>query len=109
LPPIGYTLPMIPAFIVRDPKILGGAPVFAGTEVPFRTLVEYRHAGLPLYEFLLDFPAVRREQGKKAWAWLLKQEADGVEQALGISLKPKPPPAPGRDTPNSSAGHSDHE
>jgi uncharacterized protein (DUF433 family) len=94
---------MMPAFIVRDPNIHGGAPVFAGTEVPFRTLVEYRHAGLPLYEFLLDFPAVRREQGKKAWAWLLKQEADGVEQALGISLKPKAASSPPRDSSKPSA------
>ena len=94
---------MMPAFILRDPKILGGAPVFTGTAVPFRTLVEYRHAGLPLYEFLLDFPAVRRAQGKQAWAWLLQQEANGVEQALGISLKPESPPAPGRDTARPSA------
>lgn len=45
-----------------DPEILGGTPVFFGTRVPFRTLLDYLEAGDPLTEFLDDFPTVTREQ-----------------------------------------------
>ena len=47
--------------IVRDPEILGGTPVFRGTRVPFRALVDYLEGGDTLDEFLDDFPTVRRE------------------------------------------------
>jgi uncharacterized protein (DUF433 family) len=50
------------ALIVRDPEILGGAPVFAGTRVPFQTFIEYLEAGDSLDTFLEDFPTVSREQ-----------------------------------------------
>jgi len=42
--------------------ILGGEPVFYGTRVPVKTLVDYLKAGDSLDDFLLDFPTVRREQ-----------------------------------------------
>lgn len=45
-----------------DPGILGGAPVFVGTRVPFQTLIDYLGGGQPLDEFLEDFPSVSREQ-----------------------------------------------
>lgn len=47
--------------ITRDPEILGGAPVFAGTRVPFDALVDYIEGGQTLGEFLEDFPTVSRE------------------------------------------------
>ena len=47
--------------ITRDPDILGGAPVFRGTRVPFQTLLDYLEAGQTLDEFLDDFPTVTRE------------------------------------------------
>ena len=46
----------------RDPDILGGTPVFAGTRVPVQNLIDYLAAGDDLDEFLDDFPSVRREQ-----------------------------------------------
>ena len=48
--------------IQRDPDILGGTPVFVGTRVPVKTLIDYLEAGHPLSEFLDDFPSVTREQ-----------------------------------------------
>ena len=45
-----------------DPDILGGTPVFVGTRVPVRTLLDYLEAGNSLGEFLEDFPSVSREQ-----------------------------------------------
>ena len=50
----------------RDPDILGGTPVFIGTRVPVRTLLDYLEAGDSLHEFLEDFPSVTREQAVAA-------------------------------------------
>ncbi len=47
--------------VVRDPEILGGTPVFAGTRVPIRVLFEHLEAGDALEVFLVDFPSVSRE------------------------------------------------
>ena len=49
------------ALIERNPKILGGTPVFAGTRVPVRVLLEHLEAGARLDDFFDDFPSVSRE------------------------------------------------
>lgn len=43
-----------------DPDILGGVPVFIGTRVPVRTMLDYIEHDRPLAEFLDDFPTVDR-------------------------------------------------
>ena len=48
--------------INRNPRILGGTPVFAGTRVPVRILMEHLEAGDRLDEFLDDYPTVSRKQ-----------------------------------------------
>ena len=48
--------------IIEDPDILGGLPVFYGTRVPVKTLLDYLTTGETIDEFLDDFPSVRREQ-----------------------------------------------
>lgn len=45
-----------------DPDILGGIPVFQGTRVPLRNLIDYLERGHTVEEFLDDFPSVTREQ-----------------------------------------------
>jgi len=45
-----------------DPEILGGTPVFVGTRVPVKNLIDYLEAGDSLEEFLDAFPSVKREQ-----------------------------------------------
>jgi uncharacterized protein (DUF433 family) len=45
-----------------DPETLGGTPVFVGTRVPVRTLVDYLEGGYSIDGFLESFPTVRREQ-----------------------------------------------
>jgi uncharacterized protein (DUF433 family) len=45
-----------------DPEILGGTPVFCGTRVPLRNLIDYLERGHSLDEFLDSFPTVTREQ-----------------------------------------------
>jgi uncharacterized protein (DUF433 family) len=37
-----------------DPDILGGVPVFVGTRVPFRTMLDYLSGGDSLDEFLRE-------------------------------------------------------
>ena len=45
----------------RDPEILSGTPVFAGTRVPVRSLFDHLEGGDTLEEFLHQFPSVKRE------------------------------------------------
>jgi uncharacterized protein (DUF433 family) len=63
----------VPA-VHRDPKIMGGTPVFVGTRVPFQTMLDYLEAGDPLGEFLDDFPSVSRDQAVAA----LEQAKDAL-------------------------------
>ena len=44
------------------PDILGGTPVFAGTRVPMKNLIDYLEAGDSLEIFLDHFPSVSKEQ-----------------------------------------------
>lgn len=48
--------------IVKDPEILGGIPVFAGTRVPVKNLFDALIGGDSIPEFLDDFPTVTFEQ-----------------------------------------------
>ena len=48
--------------IDRRTDILGGTPVFSGTRVPVRILIEYLEAGDRLDDFLDSFPTVSRRQ-----------------------------------------------
>ena len=45
-------------YILVDPEILGGDPVFRGTRVPVGSLFEHLESGCPLDEFLENFPSV---------------------------------------------------
>ncbi len=53
---------MTDGLIDRNPDILGGTPVFSGTRVPVRILMEHLEAGDRLDEFLEDYPTVSRSQ-----------------------------------------------
>ena len=53
---------MTDKLIDRNPDVLGGTPVFSGTRVPVRILMEHLEAGDRLEEFLDDYPTVSREQ-----------------------------------------------
>jgi uncharacterized protein (DUF433 family) len=54
------------AVIHCDPDILGGTPVFVGTRVPLKNLIDYLERGYSLDEFIDDFPSVSREQAVAA-------------------------------------------
>jgi uncharacterized protein (DUF433 family) len=69
-----------PAVIHSDPDILGGTPVFVGTRVPFRNLIDYLERGHSLDEFLDEFPSVTREQAVAA--------LEAAHEALSASARP---------------------
>lgn len=58
------TTDAIAQLIHRDPEIMGGTPVFRGTRVPVRSLLDWLEGGYPLDEFLDNFPTVNSEQAK---------------------------------------------
>lgn len=45
--------------IIKDENILGGEPVFRGTRVPFKILIEYLEGGDTLDQFLEQYPSSR--------------------------------------------------
>jgi uncharacterized protein (DUF433 family) len=47
--------------IIKDENILGGEPVFRGTRVPFKILIDYLEGGDTLDQFLEQYPSVSRE------------------------------------------------
>ena len=48
--------------IERNPDVMSGTPVFAGTRVPVQILIEYLEDGASLDVFLECFPTVSRHQ-----------------------------------------------
>lgn len=60
--PARAEITMSDQLIERNPKILCGTPVFSGTRVPVRILMEHLEAGDRLDDFLDDYPTVSREQ-----------------------------------------------
>ena len=58
--------------ITRDQEILGGIPVFVGTRVPIKNLLDYLAADHSLDEFLDDFPSVQKLQAQKTLTWIGK-------------------------------------
>jgi uncharacterized protein (DUF433 family) len=45
-----------------DPDVMGGTPVFAGSRVPVKTLLDYLEAGESIDEFLTGFSSASRAQ-----------------------------------------------
>lgn len=67
--------------VSRDPEVMNGALVFAGTRVPVDLLVQYLAAGDSLEEFLDAIPTVSREQ---AVAYL-KLTPEAVAETVGLA------------------------
>jgi len=59
-------MPTFESVVTVHPEVMSGTPVFAGTRVPVKNLLDYLAAGDPLERFLDHFPSVRREQAVAA-------------------------------------------
>jgi uncharacterized protein (DUF433 family) len=71
---------MQPTSVVHShADIMSGTPVFIGTRVPVRTLLDYLEEGDTLDEFLEDFPGVTREQAIA----FLEQAAEALLARVG--------------------------
>ena len=55
-------MPDIRTIIHSDPEIHSGDPVFVGTRVPVRILLDYIEGGDSLDVFLENYPGVSRKQ-----------------------------------------------
>jgi uncharacterized protein (DUF433 family) len=64
---------MSESVINRDPNILGGTPVFSGTRVPVRILLEHLEAGDCIDDFLESYPSVSRAQAVELIELALEQ------------------------------------
>lgn len=69
--------------ITVDPEIMSGEPVFTGTRVPVRNLVEYLTAGRTLNDFLQGFPGVKRHQAVA----FLEQSSIALSEQLVVRRK----------------------
>lgn len=67
-------MPQFEPVVHSHPEILSGTPVFVGTRVPVRTLLDYLEGGDTLDDFLEDFPGVSREQAVQ----FLEQAAEAL-------------------------------
>ncbi|MEG4113372.1 MULTISPECIES: DUF433 domain-containing protein [unclassified Microcoleus] len=57
-----FSLQYAATIVHSDPDILGGTPVFIGTRVLMKTLLDCLEAGDSLNEFLDHFPTVSRDR-----------------------------------------------
>jgi uncharacterized protein (DUF433 family) len=70
------TMTDLKAIVHSNPEVMSGTPVFVGTRVPVRNLIDYLEAGETLDEFLDDFPTVSRQQAIS----VLKFAADSLAE-----------------------------
>ena len=69
--------------VTIDPDIMSGEPVFTGTRVPVRNLIDYLSAGHTLNDFLEGFPGVKRSQAIA----FLEQCSSALLEHAGVRLK----------------------
>ena len=66
---------MAEPIVTSSPDVLSGTPVFAGTRVPVRALIDYLEGGETIDDFLAGFPTVKRERVvaflEEATAWMV--------------------------------------
>jgi len=73
---------MIHEFIISDPEIHDGEPIFVGTGVTVETFLRYRRGNTPVYEFLIDNPSVVPEHAKRLARWLATQDPEIIRARL---------------------------
>ena len=85
-----------------DPEILGGTPVFEGTRVPFKALLDYLEGGESIDVFLDEFPSVDRRQAVEA----IRQAGQLLVAPCASCLMNAPHDRSGEDCPGMKSGRS---
>ena len=79
--------------ITQDPDIHGGMPVFTGTRVPVKSLIDHLKAGDGLDYFLEGFPSVSRQQAilthLSPWIKALNINRTSANTRSGSSSSPR--------------------
>jgi uncharacterized protein (DUF433 family) len=73
--------------VTIDPEIMSGEPVFTGTRVPVKSLIDHLREGDTLANFLEGFPSVKRAQ---AVAVLEQANQFLLEHYRSRMTKPRP-------------------
>lgn len=76
--------------VSRDPEVLNGALVFAGTRAPLKNLVDYLNAGDHLEELLDDFPGVSRYQVEGYLRMSLRASKESLGAGTADEVLPHP-------------------
>lgn len=53
-------------YIVSDPQIMDGLPVFAGTRIPVYIILDYLAEGLSVEDILKDYPSLNKDKIRMA-------------------------------------------
>ncbi len=76
-PLLSQKLPKTMESIVIDPDIMSGTPVFKGTRVPIKTMLDYLLSGVStMQDFLEDYPSVSASDAKQVLSDLGRQLLD---------------------------------
>jgi len=68
-------------YIVRDQKVCGGQPVFAGTRVPLRTVLASLADGDSPEQILHSFPTLSSDHVRAAIAFAAESAVDDMPHA----------------------------
>jgi uncharacterized protein (DUF433 family) len=72
-------------FLLTDPEIQDGSPVFAGTHIRYETFCDYMRIGVTVHEFLHEFPSISQEQALQALD-ICKQNMS-IDRVVSMSLR----------------------
>ena len=60
------------SLITRNPKVLGGKPIIAGTRMSVEVILEFLAGGMEIKEMLKEFPFLTRKQIQAAIEYAAK-------------------------------------
>jgi uncharacterized protein (DUF433 family) len=72
-------------YFVRNPKIMGGETVFAGTRVPLRTVLGSLAAGHAPEAIMREFPTVTPEHMRAAIAFAAEAAHEDLPPASSVA------------------------
>lgn len=65
--------------VIKDPSVMGGAPVIRGTRVPAHFIAWLVHRGVAEVEILDDYPSLTREDIRVAVEYASRHPEDGED------------------------------
>lgn len=73
--------------ITRDPKILGGKPIIAGTRMSVEVILEFLAGGMEIKEILKEFPILKKTQVQAAIEYAAKTVSKTKNYNLNRNIK----------------------